>query len=85
MLEAFVRAITQATGQEIVLVNYDEHSLGSDERAEAIAYVQVSYRDAEGQSHRACGVGRSRDIIEASMRAVCSAVARAQALVQKAA
>lgn len=85
VLEAFVRAITQATGQEIVLVNYDEHSLGSDERAEAIAYVQVSYRDGRGQSYRACGVGRSRDIIEASMRAVCSAVARAQALEKKAA
>jgi len=77
VLEAFVRAMTQFTGQDIVLVNYDEHSLGDDERAEAIAYVQVSCRDPRGQSHRACGVGRSQDIIEASMLAVCNAVARA--------
>lgn len=77
VLEAFVRALAKTVGQEIVLVNYDEHSLGTDQAAEAIAYVQLSCRSKQGPPTRACGVGRSRDIIEASMRAVCNAVARA--------
>lgn len=76
VLEAFVPALAQTVGQEIVLVNYDEHSLGTDQAAEAVAYVQVSCRSKEGPPTRACGVGRCRDIIEASMRAVCNAVAR---------
>ncbi len=77
VLEAFVRATSLHFGKEIVLVNYDEHSLGDDETAEAVAFVQLSCRGESGTSCRSCGVGRSQDIIEASMSAVLAAVVRA--------
>lgn len=76
VLDAFVQAMSVATGEAIVLVNYDEHTLGQDQSAEAVAYVQVSLESAD-RVRRSSGVGRSRDIIEASMRAVAAAVARA--------
>lgn len=76
-LEAFVRALSTEAGRELVLVNYDEHSLGDDESAEAIAYVELSHRDERGRVERSCGVGRSCDIIEASMQAVTNALGRA--------
>jgi 2-isopropylmalate synthase len=80
VLEAFVRALSRATGLEIILVHYDEHSLGADQGSEAVAYVQVSCRTRQGTPTRACAVGRSRDIIEASMQAVANATTRATKL-----
>ncbi len=71
VLEAFIDAQVQASGRKTVLVNYEEHTLGEDQGAEAIAYVQVN---CEGV--RSCGVARSRDIIEASLQAVENALAR---------
>ena len=77
-LEAFVSALSTIAGKDIVIINYDEHSLGNDERAEAVAYVQISCTTSSGSSVRSSGVGRSRDIIEASMQAVLTAVARSE-------
>ncbi len=68
---AFVGALEGATGQKIVLVEYSEHSLRAADGAGAIAvtYVQLNL---DGQ--RYCGVGTSSDIVEASMRAILSAI-----------
>jgi 2-isopropylmalate synthase len=72
ILDAFVRAINTTLDNKIVIVDYSEHTLGDNEQAEAIAYVQLSIN---GQ--RSCGAGCSEDIVGASLRAVLNAVARA--------
>lgn len=68
---AFVAALEQHSGHRITLVEYNEHTMsraaGAD--ADAVAYVQLSL---EGQ--RFCGVGRSSDIVDASLRAILGAV-----------
>lgn len=72
VLEAFVDAISRDSDKRISLVHYDEHSLGDNERAEAIAYVQVNVDGVLSP-----GVARSDDTILASLNAVRWAVLRA--------
>lgn len=76
VLEAFVRALESQSAERLVIVNYAEHTLGKDEGAEAMAYVQISCLGASGSQQRSCGMGRSRDIIEASLQAVQNALSR---------
>ena len=68
---AFVDALERHTGKKLVLVEYNEHTLSSDggAQAEAVAYVQLNL-----DGNRYCGVGRSSDIVEASLRAILGAV-----------
>lgn len=68
---AFVLALEQYCGKKIVLVEYSEHTLSKSAGAgaDAVAYVQLNL---DGQ--RYCGAGRSSDIVEASLRAILSAV-----------
>ncbi len=68
---AFVVALEQYAGRKIVPVEYSEHTLSQSAGAgaDAVAYVQLGL---DGQ--RYCGVGRSSDIVEASLRAILSAV-----------
>lgn len=72
VLDAFVDAVSQITKKHVTLLHYDEHSLGNDESAEAIAYVQVSIDGVTSP-----GVARSQDTILASLQAVQCAVLRA--------
>ena len=72
VVAAFVDALGVYTGTKLVVVEYSEHTLGRDAEAEAICYVQVAI-----DGRRSCGVGRSQDIVQASMAAIVSAVARA--------
>jgi 2-isopropylmalate synthase len=74
VLEAFVSGLGEFLGQSIVIIDYNEHTLGQDESSEAIAYVQISINQ-----QRVCGVGKSRDILGATLNAVLSAIARAAA------
>ena len=71
LLDAFVSALSIALQKDIVLVEYSEHSLGQDEKAEAVAYVQLNIG---GQ--RICGVAKSVDIAKASFQAVLNATGR---------
>jgi 2-isopropylmalate synthase len=68
---AFVDGLERHCGKKLVLVEYSEHSMSSvaGAGAEAVAYVQLNL---DGQ--RYCGVGRSSDIVEASLRAILGAV-----------
>ena len=68
---AFVAALEAHSGKKIILLEYSEHTLSTSAGAgaDAVAYVQLN---VEGQ--RYCGVGRSSDIVEASLRAILSAV-----------
>lgn len=72
ILDAFVTALNNHIGSDIVLVDYNEHTLGDNEKSEAMAYIQINVA-----GKRSCGVGRSRDIVGASLYGVLNAVARA--------
>jgi 2-isopropylmalate synthase len=74
VLEAFVAGLSAYLGQSFVIVDYSEHTLGSNEGAEAIAYVQISINQ-----QRVCGAGKSLDILGATLNAVLNAVARSEA------
>jgi len=76
ILDAFITGINKKTGANIILVDYSEHTLGDNEQAEAMAYVQLNI---DGQ--RYCGAGNSDDIVGASLRAVLNAIARANVLI----
>ncbi len=76
VLDAFITGINKKTGANIILVDYSEHTLGDNEQAEAMAYVQLNI---DGQ--RYCGAGNSDDIVGASLRAVLNAIARANVLI----
>ena len=77
ILDAFITAINARQDSIIVIVDYAEHTLGDNEQAQAIAYVQLSIN---GQ--RVCAAGCSEDIVGASMRAVLSAIARADVRIE---
>jgi 2-isopropylmalate synthase len=71
-IEAFTRALRDATGSDVRVVDYSEHALGSGADATAVAYVEV----AIGNGAAAFGVGRDSNLITASLRAVLGAVQR---------
>jgi len=68
---AFVIALERHTGKKVVLVEYSEHTLSqaAGAGADAVTYVQLNI-----DGRRYCGVGVSSDIVEASLRAILSAV-----------
>ncbi len=69
VVESFVNAMELFVGKQIVLVEYSEHALSHSADAEAICYIQLNI---EGQ--RVCGVGRSADIIQASLDGILGAI-----------
>lgn len=69
VVDAFVQAMEAFIGRHIVVVEYSEHTLGQSADAEAVCYVQLNI-DGE----RPCGVGRSHDIVQASLAAILSAL-----------
>jgi 2-isopropylmalate synthase len=74
-LDAFVRAVRDATGIEARVLDYHEHALGSGSDARAAAYVQ-----AEVGEQTSWGVAVHPSIVTASLRAVVSAINRALAI-----
>lgn len=69
VVESFVNAMALFIGKPIVLVEYSEHALSHSADAEAICYIQLNI-DGE----RVCGVGRSADIIQASLDGILGAI-----------
>ena len=80
VVASFVDAMQGFTGKRIVLVEYSEHALSHSADAEAICYIQLNI-DGE----RYCGVGRSPDIIQASLDGILGAINRAADRAQHAA
>ncbi|MEZ5502789.1 MAG: 2-isopropylmalate synthase [Halioglobus sp.] len=72
VVASFVNAMEVFTGKHIVLVEYNEHALSHSADAEAICYIQLNI-DGE----RFCGVGRSPDIIQASLDGILGAINKA--------
>ena len=75
VLEAFVEGLSKHIGQQFVIIDYNEHTMGTDESSEAMAYVQISINQ-----QRVCGAGKSHDILGATLNAVLNAVARSEVL-----
>lgn len=74
ILDAFVDGISKTACSEkndIVIIDYNEHTLGSTEQSQAVCYVQLNIN-----RKRYCGVGKSDDIVAASLYAVLNAIAR---------
>ena len=74
VVASFVEAMQGFTGKHIVLVEYNEHALSQSAEAEAICYIQLNI-DGE----RYCGVGRSSDIVQASLDGILGAINKASA------
>ncbi len=72
-IDAFVQALSQATGQTVRVMNYSEHAVGEGANAQAVAYVEVRVND----SHTVFGVGMDANIVSASIRAILSGLRRA--------
>jgi 2-isopropylmalate synthase len=68
-LEAFVHAMEALVGQSLQVADYSEHALTAGSDAEAMAYVRL----AVPSGAQSWGVGRDRDIVTASLRAVVAA------------
>ena len=69
VVASFVDAVAGFIGKQIVLVEYSEHALSHSADAEAICYIQLNI---EGE--RYCGVGRSHDIVQASLDGILGAI-----------
>jgi 2-isopropylmalate synthase len=69
VVASFVDAMERFTGKQIVLVEYSEHALSHSADAEAVCYIQLNIN-----GDRYCGVGRSHDIIQASLDGILGAI-----------
>ena len=72
VVASFVDAMQRFTGKQIVLVEYSEHALSHSADAEAVCYIQLNI-----DGDRYCGVGRSHDIIQASLDGILGAINKA--------
>ncbi|MDP5072100.1 MAG: 2-isopropylmalate synthase [Congregibacter sp.] len=75
VVAAFVNALEGFVGKSIVLVEYSEHALSQSADAEAVCYIQLN---VDGE--RSCGVGRSHDIVQASLLAILGALSRSSSI-----
>jgi len=72
-IDSFVNAFSARTGHVIRVLDYHEHALGHGADTQAVAFVEL---EVNGSS-ALFGVGQDRNITEASLKAVISAVNRA--------
>ena len=72
VVASFVEAMGRFSGKHIVLVEYNEHALSQSADAEAVCYIQLNI-----DGDRYCGVGRSHDIIQASLDGILGAINKA--------
>jgi len=73
-VDAFVDGLTAAIGVPVRVLDYHEHSIGGGAQARAAAYLEVRV----GEQPALFGVGIDANIVNASLRAVLSAVSRTQ-------
>ena len=77
-IDAYVDALTRATGAVFTVVDYREHAVGAGADATAVAYVEA--RTKSGRM--LFGVGMDKNIVNASLRAVTSALNRMERAVK---
>ena len=68
-IAAFISALKTHTGKDIVVVEYDEHAMGTGENAKAATYIQLRI---DGDTY--FGVGVDDDILMASFKAILCAI-----------
>ncbi|MCU7934358.1 MAG: 2-isopropylmalate synthase [Candidatus Thiodiazotropha sp. (ex Dulcina madagascariensis)] len=73
-ISAFIDAVSRASGQLINVVDYVEHAIGEGADAEAAAYIHLNIG-----GRRVAGAAIDRDTVNASLKAVLSALNLAQA------
>jgi 2-isopropylmalate synthase len=77
-IDAFVSALTRASGVAISVVDYHEHSIGAGADAAAVTYIELRVGDGATQK-TLFGVGRDANIVTASLSAIVSGLNRALA------
>ena len=75
-IDAFVDGLATRLGTRIRVLDYHEHSMGSGADARAVAYLELRV----GESQTRFGVGIDTNIVSASLKAIASAMNRAQGL-----
>jgi 2-isopropylmalate synthase len=70
-ISAFIDAWSRHSQQQVSVVDYHEHAVGTGTDAQAIAYVQLSI-----EGRRVSGVALDQDTVSASLKAVLSALNR---------
>ncbi|MEO3692868.1 2-isopropylmalate synthase [Roseateles paludis] len=73
-IDAFVQALSAPLADPVRVLDYHEHAIGSGADARAVAYLEM--RVGAQTLH---GVGIDANIVQASLKAVCSALTRARA------
>ncbi len=71
-IDAFTSALTEHSGINVRVVDYHEHAVGRGADTKAIAYVEIERDNGE----TLFGVGEDKNITEASLKAIISAVNR---------
>ncbi len=72
-IDAFVNALSARLGQDVRVLDYHEHAIGSGADARAVAYLEIRV----GEQTR-YGVGVDGSIVRASMQAILSGLSRAE-------
>ena len=73
-IDAFVEGLSKATGQNVRVLDYHEHAIGSGAHVQAVAYLELRV----GQQ-TVFGVGMDANIVSASLKAIISGYQRGQA------
>jgi 2-isopropylmalate synthase len=77
-IDAFVSGLAAATGQDVRVLDYHEHAIGSGASAQAMAYLELLIN---GQT--LFGVGMDGNIVSASLKAIISGLLRSQSSLGK--
>ena len=72
-IDAFVAGLAAASGEQLRVLDYHEHAIGSGANAQAVAYLELRV----GQQ-TLFGVGMDANIISASLKAIVSGLQRAR-------
>jgi 2-isopropylmalate synthase len=72
-IDAFVAGLAAATGQDVRVLDYHEHAIGSGASAQAVAYLELLIN-----GHTLFGVGMDGNIVSASLKAIISGLLRSQ-------
>ena len=74
-IDAFIHALSDATGHAVRVLDYHQHAIGAGADAKAAAYLELRV----DESQTLFGVGVDADIISASLKAIVSGLERARA------
>jgi 2-isopropylmalate synthase len=72
-IDAFVQGLVAATGENMRVLDYHEHAIGSGANAQAVAYLELRIGE-----RTLFGVGMDSNIVSASLKAIVSGTQRAR-------